>query len=238
MLHLVVDAANVVGLAPGRLVARPPRRGPAARGPASSPCWSPGPRTSWRLSTGTSPTSAETAGSDLADAAVQVHLVLEGAACDVEDLPTHPLLDVVHAPADGDSRDRRPGRRSSRRPGPGAGGDRGPRAARARPGGGGDGPGGAARRPARAVDAPRPVRRCTPRPAGAHRSPPVQTPARRCTPQPARAHDAGCDRGRPCRAEPRVHTLAGPGTEHRAPRQRRRSRRRSSSPRRGRRSAR
>ena len=36
-------------------------------------------------------------------AAVQVHLVLEGAANAVEDLPTHPLLDVVHAPADGDS---------------------------------------------------------------------------------------------------------------------------------------
>ena len=43
------------------------------------------------------------AGSDLAVAAVQVHLVLEGAAGAVEDLPTHPLLDVVHAPADGDS---------------------------------------------------------------------------------------------------------------------------------------
>ena len=32
-----------------------------------------------------------------------MHLVLEGAAKDVEDLPTHPLLDAVHAPADGDS---------------------------------------------------------------------------------------------------------------------------------------
>ena len=52
---------------------------------------------------GTTPDSAETAGSDLAVAAVQVHLVLEGAAGAVEDMPTHPLLDVVHAPADGDS---------------------------------------------------------------------------------------------------------------------------------------
>ena len=34
---------------------------------------------------------------------MRVHLVLEGAARDVEDLPTHPLLDVVHAAADGDS---------------------------------------------------------------------------------------------------------------------------------------
>jgi rRNA-processing protein FCF1 len=32
-----------------------------------------------------------------------VHLVLEGAAGAVEDLPTHPLLDAVHATADGDS---------------------------------------------------------------------------------------------------------------------------------------
>ena len=52
---------------------------------------------------GRTPTSAETAGSDLREAAVQVHLVLEGAASRVADLPTHPLLDVVHAPADGDS---------------------------------------------------------------------------------------------------------------------------------------
>jgi hypothetical protein len=34
---------------------------------------------------------------------VRVHLVLEGAAARVEDLPSHPLLDIVRAPADGDS---------------------------------------------------------------------------------------------------------------------------------------
>lgn len=34
---------------------------------------------------------------------VHVHLVLEGAAAHVEDLPTSPRLDVVHAPADGDA---------------------------------------------------------------------------------------------------------------------------------------
>ena len=34
---------------------------------------------------------------------MQVHLVLEGAGAAVEDLPTHPLLDVVRAPADGDA---------------------------------------------------------------------------------------------------------------------------------------
>ena len=103
MLHVVVDAANVVGSRPDGwwrdragaarrlagsivavLVARPEdlveRLGGAEPGPA-----------------------ARTAGSDPAEAAVQVHLVLEGAAGAVEDLPTHPLLDVVRSPADGDA---------------------------------------------------------------------------------------------------------------------------------------
>ena len=102
MLHLVVDAANVVGSRPdgwwrdrpgaarrlaGRIVAVLVAR----------------PEDLVESLEGRSPTSAETTGSDLSEAAVQVHLVLEGAASDVEDLPTHPLLDVVHAPADGDS---------------------------------------------------------------------------------------------------------------------------------------
>jgi hypothetical protein len=103
VLHVVVDAANVVGSRPDGwwrdragaarrlagsivavLVARPEdlveRLGGAEPGPSS-----------------------ETAGSDPTEAAVQVHLVLEGAAGAVEDLPTHPLLEVVRAPADGDS---------------------------------------------------------------------------------------------------------------------------------------
>ena len=42
-------------------------------------------------------------GDEATDDDVRVHLVLEGAAARVEDLPTHPELDVVHAPADGDS---------------------------------------------------------------------------------------------------------------------------------------
>jgi hypothetical protein len=102
VLHLVVDSANVVGSRPdgwwrdrpgaarklaGRIVAVLVAR----------------PEDLVEALEGRSPTSAETAGSDLSGAAVQVHLVLEGAASDVEDLPTHPLLDVVHAPADGDS---------------------------------------------------------------------------------------------------------------------------------------
>ena len=44
-----------------------------------------------------------------------MHLVLEGAAARAADLPTHPQLDVVHAPADGDSADRGAGRRPRRR---------------------------------------------------------------------------------------------------------------------------
>jgi hypothetical protein len=101
MLHLVVDAANVVGSRPdgwwrdrpgaarklaGRIVAVLVAR----------------PEDLVEQLDGVAPTSADTAGSDLTEAAVQVHLVLEGAASDVEDLPTHPLLDAVHAPADGD----------------------------------------------------------------------------------------------------------------------------------------
>jgi hypothetical protein len=102
MLHLVVDAANVVGARPdgwwrdragaarrlagnivGVLVARPEDLVDALEGRV--------------------PDGSETAGSDLAEAAVQVHLVLEGAARDVPDLPTHPLLDVVRAERDGDA---------------------------------------------------------------------------------------------------------------------------------------
>ena len=103
MLHVVVDAANVVGSRPDGwwrdragaarrlagsivavLVARPEDLADRLRGAEPGP-------------------TAETAGSDPAEAAVQVHLVLEGAAGAVEDLPSHPLLDVVRASADGDA---------------------------------------------------------------------------------------------------------------------------------------
>ena len=96
MLHLVVDAANVVGSRPdgwwrdragagrrlaGRIVAAltagPEELVEAVAGPTPAGGAGPGP-------------------------AVRVHLVLEGAG-DVADPPTHPLLDVVHAPADGDA---------------------------------------------------------------------------------------------------------------------------------------
>jgi hypothetical protein len=102
MLHLVVDAANVVGARPdgwwrdragaarrlagsivGVLVARPEDLVDAVEGRV--------------------PAGSETAGSDPAEAAVQVHLVLEGAAREVADLLTHPLLDVVRAQRDGDA---------------------------------------------------------------------------------------------------------------------------------------
>ena len=102
MLHLVVDAANVVGSRPDGWWRD--RRGAARRlaGQIVAVLVA-RPEDLVETLDGRSPTSAETAGSDPHDAAVQVHLVLEGAASDVEDLPTHPLLDVVHAPADGDS---------------------------------------------------------------------------------------------------------------------------------------
>ncbi len=38
-----------------------------------------------------------------ADTGAHVHLVLEGRAAHAPDLPTHPALSIVHAPADGDS---------------------------------------------------------------------------------------------------------------------------------------
>ena len=102
MLHLVVDAANVVGSRPDGWWRD---RAGATRRLAGSivAVLVSRPEDLVELLDGTTPRSAETAGSDLATAAVQVHLVLEGAANAVEDLPTHPLLDVVHAPADGDS---------------------------------------------------------------------------------------------------------------------------------------
>ena len=107
MLHLVVDAANVVGSRPDGWWRD---RAGAARRLAGSivAVLVSRPEDLVELLDGTvansqGPESAETAGSDLRVAAVQVHLVLEGAANDVEDLPTHPLLDVVHAEADGDS---------------------------------------------------------------------------------------------------------------------------------------
>jgi hypothetical protein len=102
MLHLVVDAANVVGSRPDGWWRD---RAGAARRLAGSivAVLVSRPDDLVELLDGTAPSSAETAGSDAGAAALQVHLVLEGAAGKVDDLPTHPLLDVVHAPADGDS---------------------------------------------------------------------------------------------------------------------------------------
>ena len=132
MLHLVVDAANVVGSRPDGWWRD---RAGAARRLAGSivAVLVSRPEDLVELLDGTTPDSAETAGSDLAVAAVQVHLVLEGAAGAVEDLPTHPLLDVVHAPADGDSAIVDLVGELVGGPAAGAGGDGRPRAAGTRP---------------------------------------------------------------------------------------------------------
>jgi hypothetical protein len=100
MLHLVIDAANVVGSRPDGWWRD---RAGAARRLAGSivAVLVSRPDDLVELLDGTA-SSAET-GTDAVAAALQVHLVLEGAAGKVDDLPTHPLLDVVHAPADGDS---------------------------------------------------------------------------------------------------------------------------------------
>jgi hypothetical protein len=101
MLHLVVDAANVVGSRPDGWWRD---RAGAARRLAGSivAVLVSRPDDLVELLDGTALSSAS-AGTAGQDPAVQVHLVLEGAAGKVDDLPTHPLLDVVHAPADGDS---------------------------------------------------------------------------------------------------------------------------------------
>jgi hypothetical protein len=101
MLHLVVDAANVVGSRPDGWWRD---RAGAARRLAGSivAVLVSRPEDLVELLDGTAPSPA-LAGTARQDPALQVHLVLEGAAGKVDDLPTHPLLDVVHAPADGDS---------------------------------------------------------------------------------------------------------------------------------------
>lgn len=101
MLHLVVDAANVVGSRPDGWWRDRPGAARRLAGQLVAVLVS-RPEDLVEILAGSAPTSADTAGSDPTGAAVQVHLVLEGAANAVEDLPTHPLLDVVHAPADGD----------------------------------------------------------------------------------------------------------------------------------------
>jgi hypothetical protein len=89
VLHVIVDGANVVGSRPDGWWRD--REG-AAR------------RLAGRLAAALTVDSlglAEAFGHPGAD--VRVHLVLEGAAARVENLPTHPRLTVVRAQADGDS---------------------------------------------------------------------------------------------------------------------------------------
>jgi hypothetical protein len=102
VLHLVVDAANVVGSRPDGWWRDRPGAARRLAGRIVAVLVS-RPEDQVERLDGLTPTSVETAGSDLTEAAVQVHLVLEGAARDVDDLPTHPLLDVVHAASDGDT---------------------------------------------------------------------------------------------------------------------------------------
>jgi 8-oxo-dGTP diphosphatase len=102
VLHLVVDAANVVGSRPDGWWRDRPGAARRLAGRIVAVLVSRPEDLVERLD-GLTPTSVETAGSDLTEAAVQVHLVLEGAARDVDDQPTHPLLDVVHAASDGDT---------------------------------------------------------------------------------------------------------------------------------------
>jgi hypothetical protein len=90
MLHLIVDGANVVGSRPdGWWRDRPG----AAR------------RLTGRLVAALTqdPTALVEGLGRGGGPGLRVQLVLEGAAAGVDGLPTHPLLDVVHATADGDA---------------------------------------------------------------------------------------------------------------------------------------
>jgi hypothetical protein len=91
VLHVIVDGANVVGSRPDGWWRD---RAGAARRLAG--------KLSAALTAGPAGL-AEALGREAPDEDVMVHLVLEGAAARVEDLPTHPQLDVVRAPADGDT---------------------------------------------------------------------------------------------------------------------------------------
>jgi hypothetical protein len=90
VLQVVVDGANVVGTRPDGWWRD---RAEAARRLAR--------RLVAALTVEPPALAAALGGPDGGD--VRVHLVLEGAAKDVEDLPTHPHLEVVRAPGDGDT---------------------------------------------------------------------------------------------------------------------------------------
>lgn len=94
MLHVIVDGANVVGSRPdGWWRDRPG----AAR------------RLAGRLTAALSEDPVHLVAAlgrvnpGTGEPEIRVYLVLEGAASRVVDLPTHPLLDVTHATADGDT---------------------------------------------------------------------------------------------------------------------------------------
>jgi hypothetical protein len=90
VLHVIVDGANVVGSRPDGWWRD---RAGAAR------------RLAGRLAAAVSEDPAQLVGGLGREATddLRVHLVLEGAAAGVEDLPTHPRLEVVRARTDGDS---------------------------------------------------------------------------------------------------------------------------------------
>jgi hypothetical protein len=90
VFHVIIDGANVVGSRPDGWWRD---RAGAARRLAG--------RLVAALSTAPGTLAAHLPGTG--DAVLRLHLVLEGAAARVEDLPAHPELAVVRAPADGDA---------------------------------------------------------------------------------------------------------------------------------------
>lgn len=94
VLHLIVDGANVVGSRPDGWWRDRPGAARRLAGRLVAALSEDPVRLAAVLGRPLEPGSGEE---------VRVHLVLEGAASRVEDLPTHPRLDVVHAAADGDT---------------------------------------------------------------------------------------------------------------------------------------
>jgi hypothetical protein len=94
VLHVIVDGANVVGSRPDGWWRDRPGAARRLAGRLTAALTGDPARLTAVLGRPIDPGAGEE---------VQIHLVLEGAASRVADLPTHPHLDVLHAPADGDA---------------------------------------------------------------------------------------------------------------------------------------
>jgi hypothetical protein len=94
VLHVIVDGANVVGSRPDGWWRDRPGAARRLAGRLTAALTEDPERLAAVLGRRVDPDLGEE---------MRVHLVLEGAASRVADIPTHPRLEVVHASADGDT---------------------------------------------------------------------------------------------------------------------------------------